>query len=331
MEKKITNWGIIGLGKIAHKFARDLLLVPGARLSAVASQSQERSDQFAAQYHARFAYGSYETILDCPELDAVYIATPHVSHAALSIQCLERKIPVLCEKPFAMNAREVRRMIAAAKAKDTFLMEAMWTRFFPLIEKTFEIVKSGAIGDLLTLKADFGFHAPQEPDSRIYSKKLGGGAILDVGIYPLVLSLWLFGKPEKIRTMTTFTHTGVDESCSILLDYSGNRMANLYASLKTQTEVEATLYGTKGKLRLYDPFHHPRQLSHGLYYQDTQTLRHNYPGNGYQFEITEVMDCLQKGLKESPKMPLDFSLQLIELLDDVRVSAGMHYEQDDAD
>jgi predicted dehydrogenase len=320
------NWGIIAPGRIAGKFAQDLLLASGARLHAVASRSLEKAAAFAERYSAPHAFGSYEALLDCPDLDVVYIASPHAFHCEHALLCLERGIAVLCEKPLAMNAGQVEKMIATARRKNTFLMEAMWTRFFPLMKQTIELVKSGAIGDLRTIRADFGFHSKDTPDGRTFSKALGGGSILDVGIYPVFLTLILMGKPEKITVHATHTATGVDESCSMTLHYAGNRMAQLYSSVVTQTAVEAWIYGTKGRIHLPSRFHHPKQLTYGDYYSAETTFHHPYPGNGYQFEIEEVMSCLRQDKKESEKMPLALSLELMEVLDEIVRLAGVTYE-----
>jgi len=180
----VYNWGIIGMGRIAHKFAQDLQLLPNARLWAVASQDTTRAAAFAGQYKAPHHYGSYEAILSCPELDVVYIATPHVTHCSNTLMCLEAGIPVLCEKPLAMNAAEAESMVQTARQRQVFLMEAMWTRFLPATLQMLKWIEEGRIGEVISVKADFGFRAPFDPQSRIYNKALGGGALLDIGIYP---------------------------------------------------------------------------------------------------------------------------------------------------
>ena len=194
---KIYNWGIIGPGKIARKFADDLQRLPNARIHAVASTSPERARAFANEYGVAHVFSRYEDIIHCSDLDVVYIATPHVLHCENALMCIEHGIPVLCEKPFAMNSSEARRMVSAARRNRVFLMEALWTRFIPAVDHAFELVAGGEIGDLHTVKSDFGFYMPFEANHRIFNKALGGGSLLDIGIYPALLALFLFGKPDR--------------------------------------------------------------------------------------------------------------------------------------
>ena len=206
--KNTFNWGVIGCGRIAHKFADDIQAISGASIHAVATRSLAKAKDFAKLYNAPHALDSYEALLEIEGLDVVYIATPHVLHAENSIMCLKAKIPVLCEKPLAMNTRQVQQMIVAARANETFLMEALGTRYLPSIAKTLELIKSGEIGDLNSVNADFGFAAEYNPEGRLFNRDLGGGALLDIGIYPLFLALLLFGKPEHINANATFGTTG---------------------------------------------------------------------------------------------------------------------------
>lgn len=322
---KTIHWGIIGLGKIAHKFAQDLSSVPGASLHAVASRSGEKAAAFAEKFGVLHVFDNYENLLNCNGLDVVYIATPHVLHYENTLMCLRRGIPVLCEKPFAMNRDQVLEMVKTARTTNTFLMEAMWTRFFPLIERARVLIDAGEIGQVRTIRADFGFHAIFDPAGRVYNKSLGGGALLDVGIYPVFLTLLILGKPKTIAAQAVFSETGVDESCSITFTYDNQAMAQLYASVVTQTDVDAWIYGTTGRIHLHSRFHHPRKLTYGAYYSDSKSEENNYPGNGYQFEIEEVTNCLRQGKKESARMPLSLSLDLIELLEATMEAVGIRY------
>ncbi|MEL7223091.1 MAG: Gfo/Idh/MocA family oxidoreductase, partial [Bacteroidota bacterium] len=185
---KTYNWGIIGPGKIAHQFAKDLAVVPGARLSAVLSRNMERATAFAANYQAPHAYDQLGDFLACAELDVVYIATPHNSHAEYTMACLNANKPVLCEKPWAMNLTEAHEMVALARAKKVFLMEAIWTRFLPDTKKILSLIEEGVIGEIQSIKADFGFRYEGPDSSRLLNPALGGGALLDIGIYPAFLS-----------------------------------------------------------------------------------------------------------------------------------------------
>lgn len=322
---KTYNWGIIGLGKIAHKFAKDLEVLPEARVHAVASRSLERAETFAGQYGAPHAFGSYEEIVSCPDLDVVYIATPHVSHHQNSIYCLRHGLPVLCEKPFAMNTREVEEMITVASDNDVFLMEAMWTRFLPTIEKAMELIESGRIGEVLSLKADFGFRGTFNPKSRLYDQALGGGSLLDIGIYPVFLALLLLGRPARIRAAAHLGDTGVDEEIGILLQYPDGRLAHLHSSILARTKTEAFIYGSTGTIHMHTRWHEPSSMTLLREDERPEEFRFDYKGKGYYLEARHVMDCLSRNRKESDLLPLDFSLELIRLLDAIRQEAGILY------
>lgn len=322
---KTYNWGIIGPGKIAHKFAQDLAGLDNARLSAVASRSQERAAEFARQYGAPYAYGSYEALMDCPELDIVYIATPHSAHYANTLLCLQAGMPVLCEKAFAFNATEARQMIQTARAKNLFLMEALWTRFLPTTQKILELLQSDAIGRVISVKADFGFKAPFDPDSRLFNAELAGGALLDIGIYPAFIAYLMMGKPATIQAAARIGQTNVDEEIGMLFQMADGRMAHLHATLLAHTKTEAYIYGERGTIHMHTRWHEPSHFS--LIGEDRrpQNFHFDYPSNGYAYEAQEVMRCLSKGLTESPSWPLDHTLELMEILDTVRAKVGLTY------
>lgn len=326
---KIYNWGIIGLGKIAHKFAQDLQVVKNAKLHAVASRSLEKAKTFGKKYNASHYYGSYNEILSCPKLDVIYIATPHVSHCANTILCLNHKIPVLCEKPFAINAAEVRRMIAASKNNNTFLMEALWTRFLPTIKKTLNLIERGTIGEVTSVKADFGFNAPVDMNSRLFDQNLGGGSLLDVGIYPVFLSLLVLGKPTSIKAVASIGKTNVDETCGMLLKYPDNKMAILHSSIVTKTSTEAFIYGTKGTIRINTRWHEPTSLTVMVEGKEPKDYFFEFDSNGYSYEIEEVQRCLRAKKLGSELLSHHFSLDLIELLDEIRMIAGIYYPNND--
>lgn len=323
------RWGIIGLGKIAEKFATDLITVPNTQLYAVASTSLERAEDFAKKFNVPHYYDSYEAIAKTSGLDVIYIATPHSSHAQNTILCLNNKIPVLCEKPFAMNLKEVQSMIDTAKAKETFLMEAMWTRFMPVIQKTVELIAEGCIGKIRTIHADFGFVAPFTPEKRTLNPNLGGGALLDIGIYPAYLCLLLLDYPSEIQAVSTFGTTGVDETTSVVFKYP-QATALLNATFASRTRTEAFIYGEKGYIHLPERFHESKTLT--IYETDKEpvTFTFDRETRGYTFEIEEVNSCLRTNKKESVKMPLSMSAKLIHLLDEIRQKAGIFYEGIDA-
>jgi len=325
MNKKV-NWGVIGLGKIAHKFVQDLLLVEDANLYGVASRSLEKATDFGSTYNATHFYGSYKDLIDDSNIDVVYIATPHVHHCEYTLMALEAGKAVLCEKPFGMNKSEVEIMIAKAKEKKVFLMEALWTRFIPATEKLLELLKSDLIGELQTVRADFGFKGYYDPNERLFNKNLGGGALLDLGVYPIFMSLLTLGVPEKMHATNTLFPTGVDSSCMMLFNYENNKTAILDASLLTETPVECWLHGDKGSLKINNPFHYAKEISHFKNRELINTYTSEYIGLGYYHEIEEVMNCLRNGKIESDKMPLAFSLKLIDIVDKVRAEIGLTYD-----
>ena len=322
---KTVNWGIIGLGKIAHKFAQDLLLVENANLYGVASRGITKAKDFANKYQADNFYGSYKDLTNDSNIDVVYIATPHIHHCEYTLMALEAGKAVLCEKAFGMDKSEVEKMIAKASEKQLFLMEALWTRFIPGTEKVLELLNSGLIGDLKTIRADFGFKANYDPKERLFNKKLGGGALLDIGIYPVFLSLLTLGFPKEIIASAVMSPTNVDSSILMLFKYNNQETAILDATLAVDTPTEAWLHGTKGSLKMHSRFHHTESISYYKDHELIETYKVTYKGNGYYHEIGEVMNCLQKGKIESDNMPLSFSLKMIDLLDKIRNEIGLTY------
>jgi len=324
MNKKI-KWGIIGLGKIANKFASDLMLSKDAVLYAVASRSLEKAENFATKYNAEKYFNSYEELAQDAEIDVVYIATPHTFHFENTLLCLQNDKSVLCEKPMGMNSSEVEIMINEAKKRNLFLMEGLWTRFIPATEKLLKLIKNKVIGEILFVKADFGFKAEYNLDGRLYNKKLGGGSLLDIGIYPVYLSLLLLDIPKQIKTLARFTETGVDSYCSVLLDYEDNTKAILESTIEADTPIEAYIYGTKGNIKLHKRFHHSEKLTVSRDGFPVEEINLKYKGEGYVHEIEEVNNCLINNKTESEKLPLSNSLNLISLLDKIRDEIGLKY------
>jgi len=324
MSRKI-KWGIIGLGRIAHKFASDLLLVEGAELVAVASRDANNAKAFAEKYQSPRYYDNYEELVGNTEVEVVYIATPHALHLEHTLLCLDAGKAVLCEKPLGMNAEEVEIMMQRAREKRLFLMEALWTRFIPATEKLIQLVEDKSIGKIVSLQADFGYQAHYDPDSRLFKKSLGGGALLDIGIYPVYLSLLLLGSPDKIEAGASFAGTGVDNQCSMKFDYVDPARAQLDCSLVADTPVEAILQGEHGSIHVHRRFHHPEKITLQRDGEPSEIFNIPYLGHGYVHEIKEVMRCLNAGLTQSNKMPLNMSWTLIKTLDAVRKKIGLTY------
>lgn len=323
--KSLVNWGIIGLGKIANSFANDLQLSKTANLYGVASRNLEKAKNFGKKYSSFKYFGSYEELVKDPDIDIVYIATPHVFHFENTMLCLNNNKAVLCEKPLGINSDEVKAMLEKAKSKKLFLMEGIWTRFIPATVKLIELLKEGAIRDVLFVKADFGFKANYNPESRIFNKKLGGGSLLDIGIYPIYLSHLALGLPSDIQAMARISPTGVDGFCAMLFDYENGSNAILESTIEANTPTEAYIYGTKGTLKLHSRFHYSEKVS---LFQDgelKQEFNLKYTGNGYFHEIEEVNNCLLNNELESEKLPLNLSLNLISIMDKVKQKIGLTY------
>ncbi len=321
---KTVNWGIIGLGNIANTFAKDLLLSNTGNLYAVASRNLEKAKQFSKKHNAAVYYDTYEALTNDPNVDVVYIATPHALHFENTMLCFSKNKAVLCEKPMGLNTNQVESMIKEAKSKNLFFMEGIWTRFIPATEKLLELIKQDVIGDIVSIQADFGFKADIDFEGRLFNKKLGGGALLDIGIYPIYLSLLLLGAPKDIKAMARMTETEVDSYCAMLFNYSNKAVANLECTIEANTPIEAIIYGSKGHIKLHKEFFFTSQLTiekDGI----TKTINLEKTGTGYFHEIEEVNYCINNNLKESSKVSLDTSLELITIIDRVKTLIGLHY------
>ncbi|WP_439128871.1 Gfo/Idh/MocA family protein [Polaribacter sp.] len=323
MKEKTIKWGIIGLGSIANKFATDLATIENAELVAVASRSQEKADEFAKKYHSKKAYDSYEKLAKDSGVDAVYIATPHSFHKAHSILCLQNKKAVLCEKPFAMNLQEVQEMIAVAKENNVLLMEALWTYFLPHYQYVLNIFKTKKYGDLKELKADFGFSRPYDTKSRLFKKEVGGGSLLDIGIYPIFVALSTLGNPLDIVANATFFENGADSECNMFFDY-GNAKAYLKSTLIKETPTEAIFTFNDAIVRVNTMFHQPSTVTIIIDNKE-ETIDFGYKTIGYNFETEHFNQLIRDEKKESDVMTFEFSEKLIKTLDKVRYLIGLEY------
>lgn len=318
----MINWGILGPGKIAKTFANDLELIAGGRLLAVASRSIERAQAFAKEYAVTEVFGNYEDLFNCDEVDVVYIATPHTGHMKWAIKAMQSGKHVLCEKPLGVNLIEVQQMIAVAQENNVFLMEALWSRFNPTIQKVKQLVDDGTIGNLGYLNADFAFYGlNRDEEGRMLNPNLAGGSLLDIGIYPIFLSYLLLGKPKSIKANANFHKTGAEIQTSILFEYD-DAQAILYSGLVSTSEMKAEISGSNGSIFI-DPKWHESQgytieKEGELIHYDLPTL-----GKGYSYEIEEVHSCLQEGKLQSEMWGHQNSLDLIKLIDTVREEAGI--------
>ncbi len=325
------RWGILACGKIAKKFAADLKLVVDGELVAVASRDIEKARKFAAEFPAKHVFGSYEELVNCDEVDAIYVASPHSHHHEHTLLCLKHGKAVLCEKAFAINQQQAKEMIELARSKKVFLMEALWTRFLPHYLKVREMIAEGKLGELKGVLANFGFKPPEPVSPRLFQPELGGGSLLDIGIYPVFLAQSILGVPDNITAKMDPAKTGVDEQCSMVFHYKNGMTANLFSTLASNLETDADIFGTKGRIRLTNRFYEPSATIQ--YYSDIITSRTIIPiekeaGWGYQHEIRHVNECLQKGLTESPVWSLDETLSLMQTLDAIREGMGLRYSVD---
>ena len=318
------NWAILGCGKIARKFAGDLKHCTNARLYATASRSLENAQAFASDLGFEKAYGSYEEMVNDPAVDVVYIASPHSHHCEHALLCLNHKKAVLCEKAFALNSREVNLMIEASKHNNTFLMEAFWTRFQPSFLKVMDIIRSGELGALKMVRSDFAFNAEYNPEKRLYNVNLGGGSLLDIGIYPIFMSLMALGKPSEIKTLAKFCPTGAEESIMMSFSYPGGEIASLVSSFASYSSTQTEFSFENGFIRLNRRFFTPTSLTYWKNWEDEKMITFEKgEGFGYELEAAHVMDCLDAGKTESDWMPLSLSSDLMEIMDWVRKDSGI--------
>ncbi len=364
MGQKI-RWGILGTGTVARDVAQSFAYVADAELAAVGSRSIDTARAFASRFGIPKAYGSYDELLADDDIDVVYIATPHDRHRDDCLKCFDAGKAVLCEKPFTLNAAQALEVVSAAREKNLFCMEAMWMRFVPLVRKVRELVEAGEIGHVQMIRADFGYPTWYDPENRFFSLNRGGGSLMDRGIYTLSLARFILGDHENMKSSATIGPTGVDHQSACLLEYPNGAIADLSSTLTTYGTNEAVIMGTRGQIRIHDPFYRPSRISLSQFEEPCaptasldgggfkQKLKDNplvsklhrmatplldllrggaisqpFPGNGYQFEIEEVTQCLQQGETESSIMPLDDTLAIMETMDEMRASWGMRYPQE---
>lgn len=325
LQNSNIRWGILGLGHIANTFAQDLLTVDGCELYAVASRSPQKAEDFAKKYQATQAYCSYEELVNDTNIDAIYIATPHALHKQHVLLCLQRGIAVLCEKPFAMDVAEVNEMISIAQKNNVLLMEAMWTYFLPHYQFVLTELANKTYGELLSVEADFGFSAPFDAQSRLFRKSLGGGSLLDIGIYPIFAALSTLGIPDTVTANATFFDNGADSSCLMQFKYKKGASALLKCTLLESTSCEALFYCEQAIIKINSGFHGPTTVTL-IKGSEQQTLDFNNKTHGYNYEITHFNELLVQGKTESNMMTFDFSRDLISTLDMIRKKIGLTYK-----
>ncbi len=331
MERKI-KWGILSTGHISKKFAGALAILPDAELAAVASRDLETAKEFAEKFQVPKAYASYQELADDPDIDAVYIGTPHTFHLENSVMCMRKGKAVLCEKAFAINAAEAREMVRVAREENVFLMEAMITRHVPLVKKVLAWIDDGKIGQVRMVRASRCARGLFKPGARQLNPELGGGSLLDVGIYVISFASMIFGKnPVEAVGVAHIGDWGSDEQGVAVLKYDKGEIADLSFALSTAAVNEAYVYGTEGYIKIDDVFAVPTKASLFINRQEMEVIEEPIIGNALNYEAEEVMRCLRRGLKESPLMPLEESIQIIEIMDQIRKPWGLVYTNDKTD
>ncbi|GHD98131.1 Gfo/Idh/MocA family protein [Streptomyces alanosinicus] len=323
-----VRWGILATGGIAAAFAADLVDLPDAEIAAVASRRRESAQAFAERFGAGRAYGDWESLAVDPDIDVVYVATPHSAHRAAAGLCLAAGRNVLCEKPFTLNLRETEELVALARTHDRFLMEAMWTYCNPLVRRLKALVDDGVIGDVRTVQADFGLAGPFPPAHRLRDPALGGGALLDLGVYPVSFAQLLLGEPDAVAGSALLSPEGVDLQTGAVLSWASGALAVLHCSIAGGTGGTASVTGSRGRIDVPSGFFHPERFVLHRDGRDPQEFTAD-PGDGpratLRHEAAEVMRALRAGEKESPLVPLEGSLAVMRTLDALRERIGVRY------
>jgi predicted dehydrogenase len=324
---KITTWGIIGPGNIAEDFINDLKLADQSQqVTAVLGRHKNSTRDFAERHSIKKTFTSIENFIVSSGVDIVYIATPHPFHYESAINCLANRMPVLCEKPLCINESQCIELIKASRDTQTFLMEGMWIRFLPGIEHALRLLRQGKIGEIISINAAMNFKAPHDSDNRYFDPALGGGSLLDLGIYTVFLALLFNGVPEKINAIASLTDDGIDENCSIIFNYQNGAQALLGSSLLKNSDSPAVIRGSLGEIQIEHPWF---EKSPAVKLQLNGAEKISYPfqwdGLGLQYEINEVLSCIEKGKIESELLSHSFSLKMIKVLDQVREQIGLKY------
>jgi predicted dehydrogenase len=325
MANKRFNWGILGPGRIAQQFGDGLKVIDDAGLYAVASTNLERAKDFAQNYGGEKAYDSYEALVNDPKVDGVYIATPHRFHFDNAMLCLQAGKPVLCEKPLTVNAAEAKELIQTARAKKTFLMEALWTRCLPIYDQVRQWLNEGTIGDIKLLVSTFGINIPKGPTDRWLNPELAGGTLLDMGVYPISVSQWVMQEdPESFSAKAYLGSTGVDELTAVLFKYRNGVISQFNSNFITDDANEFFIYGSTGHICIHGPYWGSTSATLN---KDGQELTVSSPinGGGFEFETAEAMRCIRSGLLESPAMPHAHTLANMEIMDRIRAEIGLKY------
>jgi predicted dehydrogenase len=331
-----VRWGVLATGKIATAVVSDLALLDECEVVAVAARRQESADAFAARHGIATAYGDYRSLVEDPDVDVVYVATPHALHREHVELALDAGKAVLCEKAFTLNAADAEALVATARERGLFLMEAMWMRCIPLVRRLRQLLASGALGEVRQVRADLGFVVDKPPTDRLLDPALGGGALLDMGIYPLTFASLFLGEPATVSAAAALSDAGVDLNLALSLGYDSGAVASLTSSMTAWSPRTASIATDRGRLDLPAPFHHPSAVSWTPLDGDPdldgppepQEISEALLGRGYTHEALEVVRCLRNGETESPLVPLDDTVALLRQMDRIRELVGVRYPGD---
>ncbi|MFI6640070.1 Gfo/Idh/MocA family protein [Streptomyces sp. NPDC050504] len=327
--EKTVRWGVLATGGIAAAFTADLKELPDAAVVAVASRTAASAKGFAERFGIERAYGDWASLAADPDVDVVYVATPHSAHLAAARLCLEAGKHVLVEKAFTLNSREAEELVGLARERGLFLMEAMWMYCNPVVRRLKELVDGGAVGEVRTVQADFGLAGPFAPDHRLRDPALGGGALLDLGVYPVSFAHLLLGEPDRVQADALLSPEGVDLNTGVLLGWDRGATALLSCSITADTPMTASVTGTEGRIDFERGFFYPERLTlHGPDGSDPRTYAIEGDRHSLRYEAAEVMRALRAGETESPLVPLDGSLAVMRTLDAVRDRIGVRYAAD---
>ncbi len=323
---KTVKWGIIGAGQIASKFATALNSLDHTELTAIASRDLVKAKEFATRFHIKKAYGSYDEIIKDPEIDVIYIATPHTEHKTHASLCIAAGKAVLCEKPFTINFKEAKELVDQAKSSNVFLMEAMWTKFLPATRIVKQWIHNKIIGEIKYMNISFGYRTEFDPNSRVFNPELGGGALLDVGVYPISYAIHLMERiPDKIGSSAHIGRSSVDELNVITLLYNEGMIADLSSAISASTGNDAIIIGEKGRIVIPNFWTAESAEVYDANGKLVDSFFHPFTSNGYVYEAEEVNRCILEGKKQSDIIPLNDTLDIMNILDSLREDWGLVY------
>ena len=332
------RWGMLGCGSIAGRLGNDVVKLADHKIQAIASRDAGKAAKYAEKYAVPTQHtgaDAYAALVNDPEVDLIYVATPHNFHRELALLALNAGKPVLCEKPFTVNLTEAQDVVDVARAKGLFLMEGVWSRCFPVFHKVRALIAEGAIGQARMFYCDFGYRAGNlgadnklagyNAEGRLFNPALAGGGLMDVGVYPINLAQMVFGDPTQVKAIGTLGNSGVDENVGVVLGFDGGQVALASTSIQVTTPFTTTILGTGGKIEVHSPWWRPKSFTLFRDGHDPEEFTFEHEGEGFQFEAAEVASCLRAGKTESDVMPISDTLAVMKTLDEVRSQLGLTF------